>query len=190
MVVGLTGRYCAGKSTIAEFLEQRGWLRIDVDKLGHEVLNSKAETVAANFGGEVVRQDGGIDRSALGRLVFADPARLQQLEAILHPAMVEAVRRWIQQEKHRDILIDAAVLFRMGLHSLCDRVLFVEAPVLLRLIRGKLRDNISISGFLQRNRSQKHIVSQARSEGADIYRVSNWGCRAHLYRKVAGLLDQ
>ena len=106
MVLGLTGQYCAGKDAVARILERNGFRVIDVDRVGHEVLEERREEVAAAFGPGVRRADGSIDRRALGRIVFADPAALARHEAIVHPAMVERVRALAAAERAagRDVL--------------------------------------------------------------------------------------
>ncbi|AFG38740.1 dephospho-CoA kinase [Spirochaeta africana] len=190
MVVGLTGRYCAGKSTAAAYLAQQGWLHLDVDRIGHRVLDQQAAAAAGLFGDQVLCPDGTVDRQELGRLVFNDPQQLARLEALLHPLMAAEVSRHIAEHPGVDVLVDAALLFRMGLHLLCDRILWLNAPVLVRFLRGRTRDGISLQGFFRRNRAQLHIVAQARSGGADILSVSNWGSRRWLYRRLDTLLQR
>jgi dephospho-CoA kinase len=194
MILGLSGKYCAGKSTVAAYLRDNAWLHIDVDKVGHEVLQEQSEAVSQAFGQEIRLQDGTIDRKALGALVFADGGKRKRLEAIVHPAMVERVAEMAaaaapDANGDQKVVVDAALLFYMGLHRMCDRILFIEAPSLIRYFRGRSRDGISWKGFRQRNRSQMHIVSQAKSEGADIHSVSNWLCRQALFRSVDAVVQ-
>jgi dephospho-CoA kinase len=187
MVVGLTGRYCAGKDTVARFFAARGFLVIDGDALGHEVLAKKAAEVTALFGPSVRRVDGTVDRRALGRRVFGDPAALRQLEIILHPAMAERARRIIAGARG-DVLINAAVLQRMGLSETCDAVLFVTAPPAVRLWRSLRRDRMPLRDALARIGSQRDVRPQLNGRAVDTYTVRNWGTTRSLERRLEAIV--
>jgi dephospho-CoA kinase len=177
MVLGLTGRYCAGKDAVARILERRGFRVLDVDRIGHEVLEERREEVAAAFGPGVRRADGSIDRRALGRIVFADPDALARHEAIMHPAMVERVRALTAAERGagRDVAVNAALLRRMGLDRLCDAVLEVRACFPRRFLRGLRRDRLGPVQVLRRMRSQHGGPRRLNSKtpGVDTYTVRN-----------------
>ena len=138
MVIGLTGRYCAGKDAVARILGRRGFAVLDVDRIGHEVLEERRDAVAAAFGESVRRADGSIDRRAVGRIVFADPAALALLEGIVHPAMVERVRSLaaVETAAGRDAVVNAALLRHMRLDRYCDAVVEVRARAFRRFFRG------------------------------------------------------
>ncbi len=96
MVVGLTGRYCSGKGTAARVFAARGFRVVDADDLSHEVMSERAEEVIRAFGPSARAADGSVDRRALGRIVFADPAARTRLEGILYPDITERIRRlWL-----------------------------------------------------------------------------------------------
>lgn len=87
-IVGLTGGIGSGKSTVADLLAQRGAALVDTDAIAHQLSGPQGEAMAAitaSFGDAVRRADGGLDRAAMRRLVFADAAAKARLEAILHP---------------------------------------------------------------------------------------------------------
>ena len=89
--IGLTGPIGCGKSTVAGWLGERpGVVVIDADRVAREVVEPGEpvlDAVLARFGDEMRRPDGTLDRAALGRIVFSDPAALRDLEAIMHPAV-------------------------------------------------------------------------------------------------------
>jgi dephospho-CoA kinase len=177
MVLGLTGPYCAGKDAAARVLERRGFRVLDVDAIGHEVLEERRDEVAAAFGPGVRRADGSIDRRALGRIVFANPAALARHEAIVHPPMVERVRALAAAERAagRDVAVNAALLRRMGLDRLCDAVLDVRARFPLRLLRGIRRDRLGPVQVLRRMGSQRRGSRRLnrKTPGVDTYIVRN-----------------
>ena len=90
IVVGLTGKYCAGKNLVSSRFEHRGIPVLDVDKLGHDAIKSSHDILLKCFGTGIVGQSGEVDRKRLGAIVFSDAAQLARLEAIVHPKMVEA----------------------------------------------------------------------------------------------------
>lgn len=186
MVIGLTGKYCAGKDRAARVFEKHGFFVIDVDALGHEVLAAHAARVLESFGPSVGAADGGVDRRKLGRLVFADPSALARLEAIVHPPMVSRVKELIA-EKGGDIVVNAAILHHMGLHVLCDAVVCVTAPLLIRLARAVRRDALSVRDALARVRSQRGVCPQSNDPPVDTYTVRNGGSARSLEHRVARL---
>jgi dephospho-CoA kinase len=157
VVIGLTGGYCAGKDAVARLLARRGFAVLDVDRIGHEVLEERCDAVVAAFGESVRRADGSIDRRAVGRIVFADPAALALLEKIVHPAMVARVRSLAAAEAAagRDVVVNAAILRRMGLDRYCDAVVEVRARACTRVLRGMRRDGLGPVQVLRRMRSQR-----------------------------------
>jgi dephospho-CoA kinase len=177
MVIGLTGRYCAGKDAVARILELRGFQVLDVDRIGHEVLGERREEVAAAFGPDVRRPDGSIDRRALGRLVFADQAALARHEAIVHPAMIERVRALAAaaRAQGRDVAVNAALLAHMGLDRLCDAVVEVRSCFPRRFLRGLRRDRLGPVQVLRRMRSQRLQPRRLnrKTPGVDTYTVRN-----------------
>ncbi len=134
-VIGLTGGIGSGKSTVAALFAEHGARVIDADKIGHDVYRPGTpgwEQVVAVFGRTIVAPDGSIDRAALGRRVFADPAALATLNQIVHPLIgleiqtrLEAAR---QADDRRPVVIEAALLLDAGWRSLADVVVVVVAP--------------------------------------------------------------
>ncbi|MGO9467771.1 MAG: dephospho-CoA kinase [Isosphaeraceae bacterium] len=140
-VIGLIGGIGSGKSAVAAILAARGGVVIDADSVGHELLTDPEvrDQIVARFGDSILDRKvcGGssgprIDRAALGAIVFADPAKRGELEAIVHPRMRDRFRCEIERLTRRGgarvIVLDAAILLEAGWDELCDRVVFVDAP--------------------------------------------------------------
>ena len=139
-MIGITGPPGSGKSTAASMVAGSRMRVIDVDGVGHEILRRPdvTERLRGIFGAGIVKREGEISRKRLAEIVFSDRRDLEKLEAVLHPLMVEDVEQRIAAAKAAavdGVVIDAAVLFEMGLDRLCDTVLFVDAPREIRLAR-------------------------------------------------------
>jgi dephospho-CoA kinase len=190
-VVGVAGGYCAGKNALVGVLEKQGFRPIDVDALGHLVLEEpqvRREIIAA-FGREVQGREGEVDRGALGRVVFRDHRSLSRLESIVHPRMVERVEESLRDASGRSA-INAAILFRMGLDRYCDFVICVRAPLCKRLVRARRRDGLGLPAALRRLASQRGICPKSNDRAVDIYYVDNNRGLEWLERQAARILRQ
>lgn len=196
MVWGVTGKYCSGKNSVVKILKSCGFKEIDVDQLGHQVLTEQKTRVVEHFGREILAGSGQIDRKKLGRMVFTEPAELRVLEGILHPVMVEKVEEQVKGAEEL-LVINAALLYHMGLHSLCDLVICVKANPLVRYLRARKRDGLSIPATLSRIFTQKRICSKSNGLAVDIYYIRNnhgffrveEGIRAILQNKGIGKVN-
>jgi dephospho-CoA kinase len=129
--IGLTGPIGCGKSTVAGWLADRGAAVVDADALAREVTEPgqpALDAIVERFGADVRRSDGSLDRARLADIVFADPAQLAALEAIVHPAirplMLAAIRA-AEAAGARAVAVEAIRLVEGGLAELCDEVWLV-----------------------------------------------------------------
>jgi len=129
-LIGLTGSIAVGKSTVLELLRAWGARTIDADQVAHKVMATPAvrDALSQAFGPGILDSRGGIDRGALGRIVFRDPAALARLEAIVHPAVGQAIDASIERAVEPVIVIEAIKLIEAGLHRGYDALWVVTAP--------------------------------------------------------------
>jgi len=129
--IGLTGPIGCGKSTVAGWLAELGAVVISADQVSRDVVEpgeSALAAVLARFGAEFRAADGGLDRAALGRLVFGSPSDLADLEAIVLPAIRARVRSLIAAADESGalaVVVEAIRLVEGGLVALCDEVWLV-----------------------------------------------------------------
>jgi dephospho-CoA kinase len=119
-------------------LEHLGAFGIDADGLAHRAMSPGApayKPVIENFGRWVLNDEGQIDRVKLGRIVFADPNALAQLEGITHPVVRGAIDLLIRRSRQKVVAIEAIKLFESGLAAHCDTVWVIDAPEALQLER-------------------------------------------------------
>ncbi|MFL7792546.1 MAG: dephospho-CoA kinase [Anaerolineae bacterium] len=118
LTVGLTGNIGTGKSTVARMLAELGAEAIDADQVTREVMRAGTPVHAAiieAFGPGALTPGGEIDRKRLGEIVFFDPAALARLEAIVHPATIEAIARRVAASGARVVVIEAIKLVEAGM---------------------------------------------------------------------------
>jgi dephospho-CoA kinase len=130
--IGISGPIGCGKSTVAAWLGERpGVVVIDADRIAHDVLEpgtAEVEAVYERFGKELRREDGRLDREALGRLVFGDQEALRDLETIVHPAVrgrIVDLLASADSDGAAAVVIEAIKLVEGGLAGLCDEVWLV-----------------------------------------------------------------
>jgi dephospho-CoA kinase len=137
--VGLTGGAGAGKSTVAARLRELGAVVIDADALAREVLQPGSDglrEVAAAFGRTVLRPDGSLDRGALAAVVFADPERRRELEAITHPRIAARTSELLADAPADAVVVhDVPLLVEKAMAPAYDLVVVVDAPVERRVQR-------------------------------------------------------
>ncbi|GAB4375027.1 MAG: dephospho-CoA kinase [Spirochaetales bacterium] len=186
-VVGLTGLYCAGKNEAARIFQEFGFRAIDVDAIGHSVLEERTQEVLRVFGPHILSPDGRIDRKKLGRIVFRNRRERLKLEQILHPAMVERIKQILEQEEG-PFVIHAALLHRMGLDTLCNRIVIVKAPILERINRCMDRDGLDVFSTLCRILAQRKLIPQSSLHRADTVVVENRGTRGELRTRILEII--
>jgi dephospho-CoA kinase len=149
LVVGLTGNVASGKSSVGQLLAARGATIIDADVLARiavEPGTPAQRAIAARWGAAVLRPDGALDREALRHIVFADPAELEALNAIVHPAVARLRDEGIAAARARGdhlVVCDIPLLFEKKLAEDYDVVILVDAPREVRLERLTTRRGIS-----------------------------------------------
>jgi len=193
MLIGITGKYCAGKNHVTAILEKRGLPVLDVDKLGYQVLEAEKETIFAEFGSDLKRQDGSLNRRLLGQRTFGKPEKLAALEAVVHPPVNRLTDEWIAERAgNKACVINAALLHKSAAFNRLDRIIIVTSPFFVRLLRAKRRDRLSWTEILRRFASQKDFNSQYLTVNAEIKRVENPGLSGsqNLLKKLERRIDK
>ena len=151
-IIGLTGGIACGKSTVSTELRAHGAAIIDADALAHELSQPHRPIYNAyveRFGSEIVAADGTLDRAAIARRVFADPAVRAEVEAIAHPIIRRAAEerlRAARDENKRAAVLDVPLLFEAGWDALADETWVVALPREEQLARLLARDKAMDAG--------------------------------------------
>ncbi len=151
-IIGLTGGIGSGKSTVAAYFLSQGIPIYTADIEAKNILDTEdiSKTIESVFGTSVFT-DGKVDRKKLSATVFSNADKLEKLNAIIHPAVLQHFKEWTLRNQDFPILIkEAAILFESGGAANCDAVITVTAPVDLRIDRVMRRDNVTREEVLQR----------------------------------------
>ena len=162
LTIGLTGPTGAGKSVFgAVAAEKFGALHIDTDKTAREVVEKGKpclEEIAEYFGKDVIRDDGSLDRKALGKIVFSDAEKLKKLNEITHYYIKKETQKTLDEAKKNGIgiaVVDAPLLFESGTDKMCDVTVGVIAERTRRRSRIIERDAITDEAAALRMGSEK-----------------------------------
>ena len=193
MVIGLTGGIASGKSTVARTLGELGAHVIDADKLGHRayVKGSQAfDEVVATFGADVVGPDGEIDRKILGGKVFGANSRLDELTAIVWPAIQRMAEEEIAvvraSHPNQHIVLEAAVLLEAGWQNIVDEIWVTVVDRQVAIQRAMVRDGLDAEAVEARIDAQ---LSNAERRAAADQVIDNSGNEAELISRVKQIWD-
>jgi dephospho-CoA kinase len=187
--IGLTGPIGCGKSTVARWLGARGAVVIDADAVAREATapgQAGHDAVLARFGDAVRAADGTLDRAALARIVFSDPAALRELEAIVHPLARPRILAAIDAAAGTQapaVAIEAIKLVEGGLAELCDVVWWVTCHEQRARLIARGMDPADAD---RRIAAHAGMADRVRAARADLVEVDTSGTPAAAERRVAG----
>jgi dephospho-CoA kinase len=151
--VGLTGGIATGKSTVAAILRELGCHMLDADKIAHRLMEpggAAYEDVVREFGRGILTPDGRVDRKKLGAIVFADPARLTRLNAIVHPRVLEVQGREFDAielaEPYAIAVVEAALLIEAEFAPKLDYLVVTWCTPEQQLARLTRQDGVRGAG--------------------------------------------
>jgi len=188
--IGLTGGFACGKSTVAQMLVKRGAHFLAADSLAHQLYAPGEPTydkVVDCFGREILNDDGTINRSRLANLVFPD--RIDELNAIVHPAVIEAQTRWMTEVERDDpngtAVVEAALLIEAGADKDFDKVIVVTCDFERKVEHYAHRTGLSLQDAWAEveRRSAAQFSDEEKARHAD-YVIENSGSIEDTERQV------
>ena len=193
LIIGLTGGIACGKSTVTQLLQRRGADIIDLDQIGHELLKANSpvmKQLLKTFGPEVLDLSGDVNRTKLGKIVFADPLARQQLNDIVHPE-IHRISRQLAQSKVKNqadsiVVIESPLLIESGGYRSVDYVVMVSATPdqqIVRLMKRSLEQNKTMTQLDAEKRLAAQMSLKEKMAYAD-YIVDNQGDLTELGKQV------
>lgn len=193
-IIGLTGGIGAGKSTVSDYLRNKGYVILDADQIAHEITekgNPVLKKIAETFGAEMIMDDGNLDRKKLASVVFSNQEKKEQLEEITTKRVVEIIGERLdelRQHGNYDIIfVDAPLLFESGADKLTELVWMVTADDEVRIARVMERDHASREEVVRRiaNQMDNHEKIRRAQEVID-----NSQGKEELYQQIEELLKK
>lgn len=159
--VGLTGSIAVGKTYVVSILKELGCKVIDADQTARDVVAPGTEglrRVVEEFGAEVLKADGTLDRARLGAEVFGNSERRSLLNSILHPLIIKAqdeeLERWAVEDPDGIGVVDAALMIESGGYKRFDKIVVVHCRPEVQIERLMRRNNLSRAEAVQRINAQ------------------------------------
>ena len=183
MIIGLTGGIASGKSTVSKYLAEKGFKVYDADKIAKDISEKKLvqEEIILTFGDKILDKNGNVDRKKIKEIVFENKEKLKQLNAIIHPKVIDFYKKLKEQNTDKIIIFDVPLLFESGIDKFCDKILVVISDYEIQLNRIVERDKID------RELAEKIIKSQLSNEErikkADVV-IENNSSLEDLFEKV------
>ena len=188
-VIGLTGGIGTGKSTVSRYLASKGFEIIDADLIARQIVQPGSpllDEIGRVFGAQFILPDGSLDRKALGAYVFSDSRRKKQLDDVMMGSIVSTIRERIQTAKGR-VIVDAPLLFEVGLDADVETVWLVVAADEVRIKRVCARDNIPAQQVSDRIKNQ---MPQSEKAAKSDEVIDNSGSEEELYQQIDRLIDK
>lgn len=187
--IGITGSIACGKSTVSNYLKEKGYTIIDADKLGHIALTSEDVKIklSEKFGDNIL-ENNEISREKLGKLVFGNDENLKILNSIVHPYIRKIILQL--QKKHRDerfVFLDIALLFEAGFEDLVEKIIVVHVDEKIQLARLMSRNSLS------KEQAMYRIESQMSSKDKSIlgnYVIDNSGTKEETYKQIDLIIEE
>jgi dephospho-CoA kinase len=188
--VGLTGGIASGKSTVGQMLVNRGAHYLSADELAHQLYAPGAvayEAVVRTFGPEILREDHTIDRRKLAEIAFPD--RIAELNAIVHPAVIDAQNRWMAaaatSDPSRIAVVEAALLLEAGAQKDFDKIIVVTCDLAGKIQRYARRAGVSLEAARAEveRRSAAQFSDEEKARHAN-YVIENSGTIEHASQQV------
>lgn len=193
-LIGLTGGIASGKSTVSQYLRQKGFHVIDADQLGHRVLAPEQPSyhqVLEAFGHDILNQDGAINRRSLGNIVFNDPAALEKLNQISHPRIREMilhdVEKFASHSRAGLVFLEAAILLEGRNFPACQQIWIVAVDPEIAIARLQERNQFTREAAKARLNAQ--LSNEERRNYADVW-IENDGSLEMLFQQVDTTLTQ
>lgn len=165
MILGITGIFGSGKTTIANLFAKHGFKVIKADEIGHKLLNKKSikEEIISEFGG-LILVNNRIKRGKLKDIVFNNHKKLIKLNKIIHPKIIKEIKSIIKKSKNKNIVIDAALLIEAKALNLVDKLIVVKInrkEQLKRILKKKKYNKKEIKNIIKSQLNQKEKLKYA-----------------------------
>jgi|TARA_Y100000310_G_C20691451_1_gene822530 dephospho-CoA kinase len=174
MIIGITGSFGSGKTTVAEMFRKQGFKVINVDKLYHGIYK---RNLILKF--KIRKEFGTLDRNKIKEIVFDDSSKLRKLNKMTHPLILKSLKKEIKKIRNKKIIIDIPLLFEAEVEKLFDKIIVVKCSKktqIERILKKKKHTKKEIKQIIKSQMPLKDKIKKANfvvDNGGTIYRTRN-----------------
>lgn len=190
MRIGLTGGIGSGKTTVSSYLKEKGFPVINADEIAREITlpgSPILQELSTAFGGDIIREDGSLNRKLLGERAFQSKEKRELLNQITHGEICRRILKNMDANREPLIFVDVPLLFETGLDKSVDQVWLVAADTEIRVMRVAGRDGVSPDHV--RGRIRHQMDEEEKRARAHVI-IENMGTKEELYQEVDRLLNR
>lgn len=176
MIIGIIGKSGSGKNYVSYYLERKGYKHLDLDKFGHQSLEENKDELVKEFGTTILDFHNKVNRKVLSDIVFSSIEKLYKLEKISLKWIEEKVKESISEK----CIINGANLYKSELYSLCDIIIWVECPLIIRILRLLKRDDRSLFNILKRIHKQRYIKKPLDNKTFVLYNYGKYSIKDQI----------
>jgi dephospho-CoA kinase len=165
IILGLTGSFGSGKTSVARIFRSYGAKIIDADKLTHQVIRPGENVykgIVKIFGRQILKQNKSIDRRKLARIVFGDRKLLIKINRIMHPEIIRMIKKKIRTAPAKIVILDAPLLIEAGLETIVDKLIVVTLTRKKQIERILKKHALKKSDIIKRIEAQMPLEKKVR----------------------------
>ena len=185
IILGITGSFGSGKTTVAKLLKPKGAEIIDADKLAHQAIvrgSPAYRKIIRIFGKGILKKNKQVNRVKLAGLVFDHKNLLQELDRIIHPEVIRMIKNKIKFSKSKVVILDAPLLVEAGLEKIVHHLIVVKINRRQQLERVKRKLRLQKKDILKRIKSQ---LSLSRKMSLADFIIDNSGTRIETVKQIS-----
>ena len=165
VILGITGTFGSGKSTVANIFKSSGAELIDADKIAHRVIRPGSgiyKKIIKAFSRSILKKNKSIDRRKIAKVVFKDKKLLQKLNQIIHPEVIRIIKNQICASAKGIVVLDAPLLIEAGLKGIVDKLIVVGIHKKKQIERALKKTSLSEADILKRIKAQIPLKDKIR----------------------------
>jgi len=190
MIIGITGSFGSGKTTVAKMFARLGAYVVDADRVYHlsiEPGKSCYKKIVKYFGKDILSSSGRVDRMKLGKIVFNDRAKLELLNDITHPEIIRNIKAITRSKKRNTVVVEAALLIESGFYKKMDKIILVANKKEEQIKR--MRESKGVSSEETAKRIRMQMPFRKKLAFADFI-IDNSGSKANTLIQVEEIWKQ
>jgi len=165
IIIGVTGSFGSGKSTVSAMLASCGAFVVDADKIAHELIKpgeAGYKKIVGSFGKGILDSKGYIKRKKLALIVFSNPALLKKLNCLTHPEIIRRIKQAVKETKIPVVALDAPLLIEAGLNKITDKLVVVKIKKSEQIKRLCRKTGLKHQEVLKRIKAQVSLSDKVR----------------------------